>query len=95
MTSTRVRLGHVRVSLANAGGHERRAESISRLMFDHVQRLVETRGAPLRGGSLGRLSAGPVRLSLDAMDDDAIARASAAEVYRALLERAEADEGEG
>jgi hypothetical protein len=89
-----VRFGEVRLSLAGAAGHEHRAERISRLTFDHVHRLLDASRPRLRSGAVSALRAGPLPVSLDLMDDDAVARASAAEIYRALLARAASQEGE-
>jgi hypothetical protein len=85
MPDPTVQFGEVHVSLANGRGHEHRAANISRLTFDHVQRLMAAGGASLRPGAVDHLRVGPVPVSLADMDDNEVARASAAEVYRAVL----------
>jgi hypothetical protein len=86
MRDTRVQFGQVRMSFRNGGGHEHRAPTISRLTFDHVQQMLDARRPRLPTAVVDHLRVGPVPVSLAGMDDDEIARASAAEIYRALTE---------
>jgi hypothetical protein len=79
-------IGEVRMSFANAGANAERAENISRLALEHVGRLVSTRlGAPRADVGIDRLNVPPVNVSFETMGDEAIALASAEEIYRALL----------
>jgi hypothetical protein len=87
MSDPRVQLDHVLMSFTNAGGQGCRAEAISRLTLDHVQRLMDAHCPCLPAAVLEDVHVDPVRVSLDAMDDDEVARASAAAIYRALSER--------
>ena len=85
--TNRVEFGQVRMSYAVGAGRDRgRAETISRLTFEHVERLMTPALRRLGGDRLVKhLSVGPVQVSFETMDDEAIARASASEIYRALL----------
>jgi hypothetical protein len=86
MPDTRVQFGQVRMSFRNGGGHEHRASTISRLTFDHVHQMLDAHRPRLPAAVVDHLRVGPVRVSLAGMDDEEIARASAAEIYRALTE---------
>jgi hypothetical protein len=85
--TARLEFGEVRMSYAGGGRTDAaRAEAISRLTFEHVERLLAPALGRLRADRHVRhLSVGPVHVSLETMDDEAIARASALEIYRALL----------
>jgi hypothetical protein len=87
MSQQRIEIGEVRMSFVNGEDQEQRTEHISRLTFEHVLRLMGGRISGLsRLAHVNYLSVGPIHVSFDAMDDEAIARASAAEIYRALLQ---------
>jgi hypothetical protein len=80
-----IEIGQVRMSFAGGAPPPERAENISRLAMEQLRLMIEERGSsPDDTGVIESLSAGPVRVSLDTMDDDEIARASAAELFRAL-----------
>ncbi len=86
MRRPRMEFGEVRMAFTNGGRDERRAENISRLTFAHVERLMDGRLRRLGADvEIGHLRVGPVGVSFETMSDEAIARAGAAEIYRALL----------
>jgi hypothetical protein len=86
MNDQRVELGVMRLTIVNGGGHEARAACIAQLTGGRLRELMEhemqSLGADL---SLAQLDVPPVRLSLDTMDDEAVARAGAEAICRALL----------
>ncbi|MGH7597038.1 MAG: hypothetical protein ACREOI_11845 [bacterium] len=83
----RVEMKDVRLSFVNGENDSQRAENISRLIFAYVQELMERElqhlGAEM---TIEQLEVPAVRVSFGTMDDEAIARASATEVVRALLQ---------
>lgn len=86
MDDQRVELGTVRLTILDGGGHESRAARIARLTFDYVRELLEREVQQLGADvTLAQLDVPPVRVSLDTMDDEAVARASAEAIHRALL----------
>lgn len=87
MSDARIEFGEVRMSFANSEQHTQRAENISRLTFQYVQRQMERRVSRLPASrQLNYVDVAPVHVSFDTMDDDGIARASAHEIYRAILQ---------
>jgi hypothetical protein len=87
MSQQRIEISEVRMSFVNGENHEQRIERISRLTFEHVQKMMDGRMSQiLEPAHFNYLSVGPVHVSFDAMDDEAIAHASATEIYRALLQ---------
>jgi hypothetical protein len=86
MGQNRMDVGEVRMSFAGGEGHAGRTEQISRLTFEHLHRMMDSRLKKMdQSTHLNYLSVGPIRVSFDAMTDDAIAQESATEIYRALL----------
>ena len=86
MPNSTIEIGQVRMSFAGGAPPPARAENISRLALERVQMMMDERGGNYGvEGGLDRVTAGPVRVSFDTMDDNDIARASAVEIYRALL----------
>jgi hypothetical protein len=72
----------------DAGAHAWRAERIARLTFDYLLELMNRE--PLDAGaglSLGCIEAPAVHVRLDAMEDEAVARACAGAVFGSLLGR--------
>jgi hypothetical protein len=86
MAERSLEIGEVRMSLTGRTVGAERSASISRLTFDHVQRLMDERIRDLpERVDLNYLSVGPIGVRFDVMDDETIARESAFEIYRALL----------
>jgi hypothetical protein len=87
MGDQRIELGMMRLTILNGAGHEPRAASIAQLMCSHVRQLLEREMQNLGADvELAKLDVPPVQVSLDAMDDETIARAGAEAICRALLE---------
>ncbi|HEU0177920.1 MAG TPA: hypothetical protein VFV58_26960 [Blastocatellia bacterium] len=86
MNDQRVELGVMRLTIIGGGGQEARAARIAQLTSGRLLELMEhemqSLGADL---SLAQLDVPPVHLALDTMDDEAVARAGAEAIYRALL----------
>jgi hypothetical protein len=86
MADPRLEIGEVEMSFANAGDDTARMERIAELTFAYLQEMMR----PLQHLDLGRviehIEVPDVPVSLDTMDDDAIARASASEIHRSLLQ---------
>jgi hypothetical protein len=86
MNDQRVELGVMRLTIIGGGGQEARAARIAQLMSG---RLLELMGDEMQGLgadlSLAQLDAPPLHLALDTMGDEAVARAGAEAIYRALL----------
>jgi hypothetical protein len=86
MGQNRMDVGEVRMSFAGGERHAGRTERISRLTFEHLHRMMNSRLKKMdKSASLNYLSVGPIHVSFDAMTDEAIARESATEIYRALV----------
>lgn len=82
-----VELGEVRVSLDDKDADVQRAERIARLLFTHLRELIEREHLHLRADTeLSRLVVPPVAVPGGAESDDALARAGAEGVYRALVQ---------
>jgi len=82
----RLELNEVRISFEGGAEHAGRAEHISRLAFEYLsEMLADWRGGPAADTEIGRLEIEPVAVTLDSMSDEGAARATAAELYRALL----------
>jgi len=83
-----IEIDEVRMSFT--GGAEApadRAERVSRLIFEEVHSMMDGSLRDIEQNlEINYLSVGPIRVSFDAMDDQAIARQSAAEIYRTLLQ---------
>ena len=79
----RLDIGQARMTFRNGGCTRQRAEQISRLTFEYVHRAAGTGGAP-RGRRIERIDVPPLRLALDAMSTQQIARAAARAVLRAV-----------
>lgn len=85
MDDPNLEIGAVNLTILDGGHHSARAERIARLTFDYVRELMERElqhlGADL---IIERLNVPPIELTLDTMDDEAVARASAEAIYRAV-----------
>jgi len=84
MDQRTMEIDEVRMSFNDAGQAAGRAERVSRLIFEHVQAMMDSLNME-QSAEIDHLDTGPIRVSFDAMDDETIARESAAEIYRALL----------
>jgi hypothetical protein len=84
MTRTTMEIDEVRVSLAG-GADDARARRIARLTVAYARSLLDD-APPARGarGEIGRVDVPPVHVSFETMDDETIARRSAAAIHRAL-----------
>lgn len=81
-----MQIGEVRMSFTGAPAVER-AERVSRLVFEQVHAMMNGRLRDMeQSAEIDYLDVGSISVSFDAMDDEAIARASATEIYRALLQ---------
>jgi hypothetical protein len=79
-------LNEVRMSFSGGAEHAGRAEHISRLAFDYLsEMLAHWDGCAAADAEIGRLEIRPVNVTLDSASDETVARAAAAEIYRALL----------
>lgn len=79
-------ISEVRMSFAGGDQEAHRTERISRLTFQHVQRMMDSRLRKMeQSAEINYLSVGPIRVSFDSMNDETIAFESATEIYRALL----------
>ena len=80
-------IDEVRMSFTGAGHDAGRAERVSRLIFEHVHAMMDGSLRHLeQSAEVGFLKVGPIRVSFDAMDDETIARESATQICRALLQ---------
>ena len=87
MTNNKIEFGEVRFSFANAEQHSERSAEIARSTFAQVQQMMLGNLQWLSTEKhLSHVSAGPVHVSFATMDDETIARISAMEIYRALLQ---------
>ena len=87
MEDRSLEIGEVRMSLKGRKIGVERSANISRLTFDHVQRLMDERIRDLPESiDLNYLGVGPVGVRFDVMNDETIARESAFQIYRALLQ---------
>jgi hypothetical protein len=96
MNDRHLQLGRVSLTIFNAGdlgeGAEsaggnpgRRAERIGKLTFDYLRELMERELQHLGADvTLAHLAVPPIQLSLEAMDDEAVARACAEGICRVL-----------
>jgi hypothetical protein len=83
----RLEIGEVRMSLAGGKLAPDRSARISRLTFDHLQRLMDSRLRDLSESvDLNYLGVAPIQVRFDVMDDETIAQESAIQIYRALLQ---------
>jgi hypothetical protein len=81
-----VELGVMRLTIIDGGGNEARAARIAQLACAHLRELMEREMQDLGAEiSLAQLDVPPVHLTLDTMDDEAVAQAGAEAIYRALL----------
>jgi hypothetical protein len=79
-------IGEVRMSFVGGARQAERTERISRLTFQHVQRMMDSRLRRMeQSAEISYLNVGPIHVWFDSMDDETIARESATEIYRALL----------
>lgn len=80
-------IGEVRMSFTGVGPAAARAERVSRLIFEHVQQMMESSLRDVEeSAEINYLDVGPISVSFDAMDDETIARESATEIYRTLMQ---------
>ena len=83
----RVEIDQAQVVFRSGGCSRQRAENISRLTFEYVHQMMVGRRAS-NGQRLKRIEATPLRLALDAMSDQQVARAVARSVFRAVASSA-------
>ncbi len=82
-----VELGDVRLSLNDKDTDAKRAERIARLLLAYLQELIEREQLHLRADTeLSCLTVPPVAVPGGAESEDAVARAGAEGVYRALVQ---------
>lgn len=87
MEERSMEIREVRMSIAGRKVAPERSENISRLMFDHVHQLMDRQLRHLpKSVELNYLGVGPIEIRLDVSDDETIARESAFQIYRALLQ---------
>jgi len=87
MKERRMEIGEVRMSVAGRKVAPERSARISQLTFDHVHRLMDDRLRRLpESVELNYLGVPPINVRFDVMDDESIARESAFQIYRALLQ---------
>jgi hypothetical protein len=84
-----LQLGRVSLTIFNQAPQEEsagaRAERIGKLTFDYLRELMERDLQRLGANiTLAHLTLPPMRLSLEAMDDEAVARACAEGICRVL-----------
>jgi len=86
MSDQQVELGVVRLTILNGGDCEQRAANIAQSMcsqaYEMLERALQSLGADV---TLAQLDVPPVQVSMDAMDDEAIARAGAEAIRRAVI----------
>ena len=81
-----VEIGNASLTILNGGNHVFRVESIARLTFDYVVELMEKEMRHLTAArSIDGVQVPPIEVNLDSMTDDAIARAGAEAICRALM----------
>jgi hypothetical protein len=86
MNCPRLELCEVSLSIVNGGRHAERASRISELTFEYMQELIDREFQHLDSNvTIGRLSVPPIEVALESMDDEAVARAAARGIYRALI----------
>ncbi|HEU4388916.1 MAG TPA: hypothetical protein VFV34_14040 [Blastocatellia bacterium] len=79
-------VSEVSLTIVNGAGHALRAERIAKLAFDRLRELMEREAQHLgEDVSIALLEAPPVAVTLDTMDDDAVASAAAGAIHRALV----------
>ena len=86
METTNLEISEIRLSFSGGTLSGPRAEQISRATMEHLQRLVESELNTIdRNITLDHLEVPPLQTSFDTLDDQAISRASADQIFRALL----------
>ncbi|HKQ05852.1 MAG TPA: hypothetical protein VJ464_12020 [Blastocatellia bacterium] len=76
----------VRLAIVNGERHAERAAPIAQLTFAYVQELLERELQQLDADAvIEHLALPPIPVSFDLMDDEAIARASAESIFRAVM----------
>jgi hypothetical protein len=79
-------VGEASLMIVNGGGNVVRAERIARLTFDYVRELMERELQDLTHDvSIAGLDVPPIEVNLETQNDEAIARAGAEAVRRALI----------
>ena len=79
-------IDEVRMSFSGPGQETERAERVSRLIFEYVHAMMDGSLRDLeQTAEINFLRVGPIRVSSTA-DDETIARESATEICRALLQ---------
>ena len=78
-----------RVTFRGGGCSPERAGAIVRLALQHVGRMELGANEPRASRALGNVAIPPLRLPMGSMSDDAVARAAAARIMRALRTTAE------
>jgi predicted secreted protein len=86
MSDERVELGVMRLTIFNGGDCEHRAANIAQSMcsqaYEMLERALQSLGADM---TVAQLDVPPVQVSMDAMDDETIARAGAEAIRRAVI----------
>lgn len=86
MPLTHIEFGEVRMLFTDSAEYEARTHRVAQLTFAFVRELlrrdVQSFGANV---DIGHLEVAPLNVSFATMDDETIARRSAAEIHRALL----------
>jgi predicted secreted protein len=86
MNDKRVELEVMRLTILNGGDCEHRAANIARSMcsqaYEMLERALQSLGADV---TLAQLDVPPVQVSMDAMDDETIARAGAEAIRSAVI----------
>ena len=86
MIGRSLELGDASLTIVNGSAHALRGERIARLTFEYVRELMEHELRNVGGDvSVAGIEVSPIQVSLDTMDDEAIARAGAEAIRSALL----------
>ena len=86
MKSLQIEIGEVRTLYRDGAVPGPRAEMISRMTFDRLQRLVDTDLNASDGDyTVEHLAVQPIQIALNEMSDEDIAQISAEAIFRTLL----------
>lgn len=87
MGQNELAIGEVKMSFTGGEAQAERTEHIARLTFHHVHRLMDSTLRKMNESiELNYLNVGPIGVSFDLMDDEAIAVESATQIYRSVLQ---------
>ena len=79
-------IGEASLTIVNGSGNVLQAERIARLTFDYIRELMVHELQHLgRDVSIAGMEVPPIEVNLETQDEDAIARAGAEAVRRALI----------